>query len=120
MLRCRGGAGPSPPAAGHTPLQTRAHGSAGGPAADLTQVWSECPGLGRAFPRALQVLTFSGSKASGPRLKKPLQAAKLAPGFTPLCTISPVGGEVLLFSFMGMGWVTLAFPWYLNSTSESS
>lgn len=41
MLRYRGDAGPSPPAAGHTSLQTRAHGAAGGAAADHTQGCSE-------------------------------------------------------------------------------
>lgn len=65
MLRYRGDAGLSPPAAGHTSLQTRAHGAAGGSAADHTRgaVRSECLGLCWAFPRALQVLAFFRSKA---------------------------------------------------------
>lgn len=103
LLRYRGDAGPSSPAAGHTSLQTRAQGPAGGPLLTTPRCAVGSAGLDlcEAFPRAFQVLTFLGSKA-----QKPLHAAKLAPGLTPPRTITPVGWEVLWFRFMGMGWVT--------------
>lgn len=125
LLRYRGDDGPSPPAVSHTSLQTRVHWSVGGsPAAHTQCMWREFLGLWTAvcLPTCSQVLIFMGSKSSGPRLKKLQPGCKAPPPFhSHQCTPSHhVSWEVLRFSFMGMGWVSLVFPWYLNEHQKVS